>query len=470
MFLMMKDSGRPQLPPEDEPTVEALPVEGARLIGRAGDQQPEAQTSSILRRIRQSISWFAIEVTLLVMVCLVLAALGLGSRHAYAAEGVLMQPGDAVVTGFSGIRSSDQPMPVGADPLDHFVIDPDGPSAQVVTLSGSVEGPNGQLIPMVPRRVVTAAEVGQVFAATLVDRDGVDAPDVLLGATSLYGLNIIGPDADGNGSPDRLKRGQAGASWMPGQFGPNGAPGTIWKVDGATGAVSVFASVDLNSGAGLGDVVFNAKHNQVLVADLERGLVYRFDVNGQIIDTYDHGRNGRALAGYQPVDDDGVVADITSEAFDTQDPETWGLTQIERRVWGMTVHNSRLYYAVEAGRQVWSVGLLPDGGFAADVRWELDAQALPGEGPITDILFDKAGRLYLAQRGTAQGTYSYAWFATPGRSTVVRYRRDVDKAQGEDGAWVSDAEDYAVGMTDTHHFTNGGIALGYAYDENGFIK
>ncbi len=37
------------------------------------------------------------------------------------------------------------------------------------------------------------------------------------------------------------------------------------------------------------------------------------------------------------------------------------------------------------------------GGFAGDPTMEFDVEGLAGDGPVTDMLFDKSGRIYLAQ-------------------------------------------------------------------------
>ena len=77
--------------------------------------------------------------------------------------------GDSVVTGFSGIRPSDKPLPPGANPLDHFFIDLDGASAQIFSMSGLGGRPSGQLVTPAAKRQIKASEVGQVFAITLDD-------------------------------------------------------------------------------------------------------------------------------------------------------------------------------------------------------------------------------------------------------------------------------------------------------------
>ena len=61
----------------------------------------------------------------------------------------------------------------------------------------------------------------------------------------------------------RLVKGEPGARWMPGQFGVDkgGGPGSIWKIDGATGAVSLFANIKHdgkdNAGPGLGGIAYD---------------------------------------------------------------------------------------------------------------------------------------------------------------------------------------------------------------------
>ena len=65
----------------------------------------------------------------------------------------------------------------------------------------------------------------------------------------------------------------------------------------------------------------------------------------------------------EPVEDDGSVMDITDPSFNSEDPTTWGFTPPERKVDGLAVRGGRLYYAVAAGPQIWSVGIKADGSF-----------------------------------------------------------------------------------------------------------
>jgi hypothetical protein len=83
-------------------------------------------------------------------------------------------------------------------------------------------------------------------------------PGLYAAATSAFGLNIVGPDQDGDGQPDRLTAGAPGAAFMQGQFGPtpNGGAGAIWKIDAVTGALSFYADMQ-NNGPGLGGLALD---------------------------------------------------------------------------------------------------------------------------------------------------------------------------------------------------------------------
>lgn len=385
------------------------------------------------------------------------------------AQTAVLGRGDAVVTGFSGIKPADAPLPPGANPLDEFFIDLEGASAQIQSLATLGQPPLGQLVTAPSKLSIKARQVGQVFAIALDDGLGAATPNIYLGATAAFGLQIVVPDSDGDGAPERVKNGQPDAQWMAGQFGldAGGGPGSIWKVDGVRGAVTLFATLPGNSAPGVGDVVFDSASRQFFASDLDSGLIYRIDASGAVIDSFDHGVTGRPQKGLAPMADDGQQTDIKSAAFDSENSESWGFTQEERRVHGLAVRDGRLYYAV-AG-QVWSIGI-SQSGFGGDARWEFDAKGLTGEGPVTDMLFDAQGRIYLAQRGKHRGSYDYSVFAEPEKSEVVRYRREEPDNPATESVWLEEPEAYAIGMPPEHRHAEGGIALGYAHDEAGTLR
>ncbi|MGF1621602.1 MAG: hypothetical protein ACFCUR_13430 [Rhodomicrobiaceae bacterium] len=380
----------------------------------------------------------------------------------------ILNRGDAVVTGFSGIKPADAPLPPGANPLDEFFIDLDGASAQILSFAAAGGAPNGQLMSAPALMQIKAREVGQVFATALDDGLGADVPNIYLGQTAAYGLHIVLPDADGDGWAERTKKGAPGAEWMGGQFSmaAGGGPGAIYKLNGKTGVVSLFASLPENSGAGVGDIVFDTATRQFFVSDLDNGLIYRLNETGAVIDSFDHGVTGRPEDELAELADDGSTVDIEDPAFDSEDPQTWGFTQVERRVHGLAIHDDRLFYAVDG--QVWSVGISEEG--FADASWELDAEALESDGPVTDMLFDAEGRLYLAQRGSQRASYDYSVFAEPEKSSVVRYRLEDPDDPATESAWVADPEEYAIGLPEEHRHAEGGIALGYSHDETGLLR
>ena len=400
-----------------------------------------------------------------------MTSLLLGTAAAEAADAVLA-PGDAVVSGFSGFRPSGAAVIPGTNPLDQFVINTDGASAQIQSVGVPGEPPSGQLIASSAKRQFLARDVGQVFAIALEEprEAGKTPPNIYLGATSAFGLHIVRPDADGDGQPDRSKNGTAGATWMAGMFADDkgGSPGAIWRVDGVSGETKLFATLPGNSGAGVGDVVHDKEHRQFFASDLDSGLVHRIDDNGQLTDTFDHGVAGRPAKGLAVIADDGKKADITSAAFDVEKPETWGYTQKERRVHGLAMRDGRLFYAVD--RQVWSIGINTDGSFGSDARWELDVETTTPNQQLSDMLFDKDGRLYVAERGAQVGSYDFSLFAVAEKAEVKRYRLEVPDDPATPSRWIPVAESYAIGLPAEHRHSNGGITLGFDYDETGMLR
>ncbi len=377
----------------------------------------------------------------------------------------IMAPGDTIVTGFPGITTPTPPFPSG-NPIDETFIDVNGPSMQIQRPQPAGP-PSGQLINSPTVFSAPASAVGEVFPIAL---DDLPAPDIYLGATSAFGIQIVAPDKDGDGRPERITHGEPDAKFMDGQWGQGGAPGSIYRVDGTSGDITLFATIGANAGPGLGDIVYDRVSQQFFVSDLDTGLIYRLDSTGLIIDTFDHGLNGRPNDGLAPVADDGSTMDITSPAFDSTNPATWGFTQPERRVGAMAIHGGRLYYAVAKPLQIWSVGINLDGSFANDARWELDVTGLASDNPITSMLFDGQGRMVLAQRGEQRGSYDYSVFADPMKSSVVRYTREVPDDPSTPSTWVQVPDQYAIGFRPDGLNTDGGVALTYAFDSQGLPR
>lgn len=435
----------------------------ARANGTRRDRIDEAGMTLVARTRRGFASGLR---TVTALALLSLAPL-MSPASAVAADTGVLKRGDAAVTGFSGTRT-EADVPQDVHPLDRTFIDLDGAAMRIFDLSQLGTAPRGQLSDVAPKLEIKARDAGQVFGVALDDGGEAKVSNLYVTATSMFGLQIVTPRA--GGGFNRALNGSADAQWMPGQFGDKGGtPGAIYKIDGKTGAASLFATIKndgrANSGVGLGNITFDPKTRQLFVSDLETGLIHRITLDGVERDIFDHGDAGRKAAGLDVVSYDSARRiEITSPAFNAEDSATWGFADERRRVFGLAVSMGRLYYAVSEGPAVWSVSIDDEGDFGSDPRIELQLANAPAGSAITSITFDGAGMMYLASRGGALGSYDYTAFASPEQAVVVRYRWDE-----KEGRWAETPEEYAIGLKPEHRSAVGGVALNYGYDKLGNI-
>jgi hypothetical protein len=379
----------------------------------------------------------------------------------------LLAPGDAAVTGFAGAPLPVQ-IPPGVDPAEQTFIDLEGHSLRVVDLQ-NLRGPaRAQLVRTQKTFTARARQIGQVFGVAL---DAENPPNIYVAASAAYGLPIVVAVSDK--SDKHIRKGQKGARFMPGLWGaasPDGGPGSIWKIDGRSGAIALFANVTLdgrkNSGAGLGGLAFDPQSRSFYVADRETGMIHRFGPDGAELGHYDHGVTGRAGQSLPAVAfDPARKLDIESPQFDSADPATWNIAPPERRVYGLAVAARRLYYAVAAGQQIWSVGLAPDGAFGSDPRVEIVVPPAAGPTEISKITFDEQARIYLAERPAPTSAFDFEKLTREGIGRMLRYTR-VDGP----GRWRALPQDYAIGFPPPLRNANGGVAISYLYDSRGQIR
>jgi hypothetical protein len=388
-----------------------------------------------------------------------------GAAAAQQAPTPVYVPGNAALTGFSGAQPPAQIAP-GIDPDQETFIDLNGPALRVVDLHHMGGPAQAQLIAVAKPFTVSAAQTGQLFGVAIDDSE---PPNIYAAATSIYGLPIVAPGPDGR--PQHIKVGAPNASFMPGLWGPQGGPGSIWKIDGATGAVTLFATVTTNgranSGAALGGLAYDPETKSLYVADRESGLIHRLGPNGDDLGVYDHGVTGRSAQGLPPAPwTSQQPINIASPQFDSTQPATWNYAAPERRVFGLAVHDRRLYYAVADSLQIWSVGLNADGSFGNDAVIELAAPPSSGPTEISKITFDEQGRMFLADRPAPTGAFDFEALAVPAIGRVLRYAVVEIMPNGR-RVWQHEPDEYAIGFPPDFRNANGGVAIGYNYNQSG---
>ena len=114
-------------------------------------------------------------------------------------------------------------------------------------------------------------------------------------------------------------------------------------------------------------------------------------------------------------------------------------------IFGLGVFRGRLYYAVAAGLQVWSVGLAPDGSFADDATREINVPPAAGPTEISKITFDDRGRMLLAERPAPTGAYDFEALTPDGIGRVLRYAI-VNSYPGAPRIWQQVPDEYAIGF------------------------
>lgn len=221
----------------------------------------------------------------------------------------------------------------------------------------------------------TEGNLGDIFGLTLDD-----SGNIYVAATTAYG-NIFFP---GNAMD-------------------------IYRIANGTGAITLFAALPKTPGssfgAGLGNIAYDCTHKNFYVSNNDDGLIYRLDLSGSTLSTWDHGLN---LPTANPPS--AAILDTPTTVF----------TPLGRRIWGLQAHNNRLYYAVwweDSGRpdpvhanEVWSIALSSSGNFVPgtdqlEISMPVDVYqggvAANYSNPVSDISFGPTGTMLLTERTMA---------------------------------------------------------------------
>ncbi|HVZ41874.1 MAG TPA: T9SS type A sorting domain-containing protein [Candidatus Kapabacteria bacterium] len=206
----------------------------------------------------------------------------------------------------------------------------------------------------------TLANLGEVFGICL-DADG----NIYTTATSCYPNNLYGP----------------------------GGPGGIYRIDGRTGAISVFARLPNSTIAhapALGNICYDPLHSQLLATNFEDGRIYRLARNGTLLETFDPMRPDDGTPGFAPLGE---------------------------RPWGIGVFGTTVYYGVwcnDMGRRngnatpnvIRAVDLNASGAFVpASDRLEITLPHISAQyrfsSPVASINFSAEGKMLVAERSMA---------------------------------------------------------------------
>jgi hypothetical protein len=207
--------------------------------------------------------------------------------------------------------------------------------------------------------------------------------------------------------------------------------GAVYKIDTNTALPELFASIPMpNNESSLGTITYDCDHSQFFVSSFEDGIIYRLDMSGNILDTYDHGTPYAGAPG----------------------PAAFG-----DRPWAVEVHGNRLYYSLwnenegdvstTMDNEIWSVSLdgagTPIGGTS---QLEITSSPYNNLGdwssPVSDIDFSPTGTMFVSER-------------TQHATQVSAHRSAVREYECTSTGWVLATNQYFVGISNGKNATGG---------------
>jgi hypothetical protein len=202
-------------------------------------------------------------------------------------------------------------------------------------------------------------------------------------------------------------------------------PGRVFRIDGTTGLVNVFATLpnstptNGDSPPALGNIFYDCLHDSFYVSNFADGRIYQIrrpsntSTTGNVVATFDH-QTGTIVTGAAAPNPE---PNVNYSLFSVKNPP--GAAR-GGRVWGLATLGGRLYYGVwrqDSGdhptgpaNEVWSVALTPGtlgGNFVGTPTLEITLPTLhttnpingsPFSNPVSSIAFDAAGDMLLAER------------------------------------------------------------------------
>jgi hypothetical protein len=228
-------------------------------------------------------------------------------------------------------------------------------------------------------------------------------------------------------------------------YGSTTTPGTIYKVDKNTAAVSVFATLP-NAGPAFGNINYDCNSETIRVVSHEDCRIYQLDMNGDVVSTFSHG-----------------LGDVTmGEANDPGEPDGQ-FCPLGQRMWAVQSHYGRIYYSVwweDSGRsnanqanEIWSVAFdeagIPD---PATDQLEATMPALQGSysNPVADLSFAATGWMLVSER------------TMYGDSSTSAHQSLTYELQQVDSTWDNLGSTYMVGGPEILTNAAGGVDHDFA--------
>ncbi len=335
-----------------------------------------------------------------------------------------IQNGDVGLTCFSG-----EHIPLRSTPIDtNYVFG-------ITRGQGIGQQPLGQLWrpPMIHHNDWKRSNLGEVFGLT-VDTLG----NYYITATSLYG-DFLDDTVDG----------------ILTATGPH-SPGAVYRVNGQTGAVTLFADLP-NTGPALGNLDYAIDHQLFYISNFENGSIHILDRNGTQVGLYDPAASDTANK-RQMILDDGAP----------------GFAPLGERIWGIAynINESRLYYSLwvemsfigdsTTANVIRSVAINRTTGMPvpATDRHEITLPEFRAgwSNPVSDIAFSQAGdRMHLSEHTMLQDymPVEYDWVAWAHKSRVFLYEGS------SSGGWNQSPATYRLGEWTEGTNASGGVDFGY---------
>jgi hypothetical protein len=237
----------------------------------------------------------------------------------------------------------------------------------------------------------------------------------------------------------------ASCSFSPFNSGSAGSGG-VYKMNADDWSISTFITTGNgnnqipNQNVGLGNICFDKWHNQLLITNFEDGKIYRYDMQGNFLSSFD--------------------------PFNTDDGSA-GLPGLNEAIWGINVFgadatNVRVYFSRwgdDTPISVWSIDLDSNGEFIGEESFCLNIPNSNTDIPISDITFSADGKMYVCENTIKKYTEFNFFENMAHQSMVFEYSLIGD-------SWIK-TQNYFVGNYSINRNSTGGVALGNRQTKNG---